>query len=68
MTTMLEECTNEDRRSVVRFCGQKGLNAKDIRKEMFPVYFGKCLTRNLFIFEGLKCIEIVEIGLEQSPS
>jgi hypothetical protein len=24
----------------------KGLNAKDIHKEMFPVYGGKCLSRN----------------------
>jgi hypothetical protein len=23
----------------------KGLNAKDIHKEMFPVYGGKCLSR-----------------------
>jgi hypothetical protein len=26
-------------------CGEKGLNAKDILKEMFPVYGGKCLAR-----------------------
>jgi hypothetical protein len=27
------------------FCGQKDPNAKDIRKEIFPVYGGKCLQR-----------------------
>jgi hypothetical protein len=27
------------------FCGQKGLNAKDIHIEMFPVCGGKCLSR-----------------------
>jgi hypothetical protein len=29
----------------VRFLSAKGLNAKDIHKEMFPVYGGKCLSR-----------------------
>jgi hypothetical protein len=27
------------------FLCAKGLNAKDINKEMFPVYGGKCLLR-----------------------
>jgi hypothetical protein len=46
MTTVLEECTTEEQRSVVRFFfGTKGLNAKDIHKEMVPVYGGKCLSR-----------------------
>jgi hypothetical protein len=27
------------------FLWEKGLNAKDIHKEMFPVYSGKCLSR-----------------------
>jgi hypothetical protein len=47
MATVLEECTIEEQRSVV--CGfflwGKGLNTKDIHKEMFPVYGGKCLSR-----------------------
>jgi hypothetical protein len=46
IATVLEEYTTEEQCSVVRFYGQKGLNAKDIRKEMFPVYGGKCLSRN----------------------
>jgi hypothetical protein len=25
--------------------GEKGLNGKDISKEMFPIYGGKCLSR-----------------------
>jgi hypothetical protein len=29
----------------VRFLWVKGLNAKDIHKEMFPVYGGMCLSR-----------------------
>jgi hypothetical protein len=43
MTTVLEEYTTEEQRSVVRFLWVKGLNAKDIHKEMFPVYGAKCL-------------------------
>jgi hypothetical protein len=41
MATMLEECTTEDQRSVVRFfsCGQK-----DIYKDMCPIYVGKRLS------------------------
>jgi hypothetical protein len=36
MATVLEECTTEKQCSVERF-----LWAKDIHKEMFPVYGGK---------------------------
>jgi hypothetical protein len=43
MATVLEEYTTEEQRSVVCFLWAKGLNAKDIHKEMFPVYGGKCL-------------------------
>jgi hypothetical protein len=42
MATVLEECATEDLRSVVRFLWAKGLCAKDIHKEMFPVYSGVC--------------------------
>jgi hypothetical protein len=47
MATVLEECSTEEYRPVVRFLWAKGLNAKDIhtRKEMFRVYGGKCLSR-----------------------
>jgi hypothetical protein len=44
MATVLEECNIEEQRSVVRFLWAKGLNAKDIHKEMFPFYGGKCLS------------------------
>jgi hypothetical protein len=37
--------TNRKRRFVVRFLWAKGPNAKDIHKETFPVYGGKCLSR-----------------------
>jgi hypothetical protein len=37
-----EDCTTEEQRSVVRFSWAKGLSAKDINKEMFPVYGAKC--------------------------
>jgi hypothetical protein len=55
MTTVLEEGTTKEQRSVVRFSlWEKGLNAKDIRKEMFPVYGGKFLSRKRFTTSG-KC-------------
>jgi hypothetical protein len=38
MVTMLEECNTEEQRSAVHFLCAKGLNAKDIHREMFPVY------------------------------
>jgi hypothetical protein len=44
MATLLEECTTEEQRSVVRFLWTKGFNAKDIHKEMFPVFSGNCLS------------------------
>jgi hypothetical protein len=45
MATMLEEFNTKEQRSVVRFLWAKGLNAKSILKEMFPVQSGKCLSR-----------------------
>jgi hypothetical protein len=45
MATVLEGFTTEEQLSVVRFLCAKGLNAKDIHKEIFPVYGGKCLSR-----------------------
>ncbi|PNF31287.1 hypothetical protein B7P43_G12665 [Cryptotermes secundus] len=41
---VLEVCTIEEQHSVECFLYEKGLNAKDIHKEMFPVYCGKCLS------------------------
>jgi hypothetical protein len=41
---MLDEYTTEEQSSVMRFLWAKGLNAKDIRRDMFPVYGGKCLS------------------------
>jgi hypothetical protein len=43
MVTVLEECTTGEQHFVVGFLWAKGLNAKDINKEMFHVYGGKCL-------------------------
>jgi hypothetical protein len=41
--TVLEECNTEEQRSALHFFVGKRLNAKDIHKEMFPVYGGECL-------------------------
>jgi hypothetical protein len=41
MATVLDDFNTEEQRSVVRFfLWEKELNAKDIHKEMFPVYCG----------------------------
>jgi hypothetical protein len=45
MASVLEQYTTEEQRSVVTFLWAKGLNAKDINKEIFPVLGGKCLSR-----------------------
>jgi hypothetical protein len=46
MATVFEECNAEEQRSVVRFfLWAKGLNEKDIHKEIFPLYNGKCSSR-----------------------
>jgi hypothetical protein len=44
MATALEEYTTTEQRSAECFLWAKGLGAKDIHKEMFPVYGGKCLS------------------------
>jgi hypothetical protein len=45
MAAKLEECTTEEHISVVRFfLWVKGLSAKDVPKEMFSDYSGKCLS------------------------
>jgi hypothetical protein len=45
MATVLEECIIEEQRSVVYFLCAKRLSAKEIPKEMCPVYVWKCLPR-----------------------
>jgi hypothetical protein len=48
MVTVLKEYTNEEQYSAVRFLWAKELTAKDIRKEMFPVYGEKLLSYMAF--------------------
>jgi hypothetical protein len=45
MATVLEKYTTEELSSAVRFLWAKGLNLKDIHKEMFNIYCVKCLSR-----------------------
>jgi hypothetical protein len=45
MGFVLAEYTTKEQSSIARFLWAKGLTAKDIHKEMFPVYGGKCLSR-----------------------
>jgi hypothetical protein len=42
MATVLEDYNTKER---CAFLWEKILNAKDIHKEMFPVYGGKCFSR-----------------------
>jgi hypothetical protein len=44
MATVLDDCTTEEQRSVVRLLWTEGLNAKDIHEEMFPVHGGTCFV------------------------
>jgi hypothetical protein len=37
MATVLQQYTTKEWNSVVHFLGAKGLNGKDIHKEMFPI-------------------------------
>jgi hypothetical protein len=43
MTSVLEEFTSEEQHSVILFCEQI-ISAKDIHKEIFPIYGAKCLS------------------------
>jgi hypothetical protein len=59
MATVLEDFSTEEQRSVVCFClWAKGL-AKDIHKDMFFFYGGKCLSRKAvhnWVEKGGKCL------------
>jgi hypothetical protein len=44
MAVVIEKSTTAEQRSVVSLLWTKGLYVKDIHKEMFPVYGGKCLS------------------------
>jgi hypothetical protein len=45
VSVVFEEYPTEEQCSAVRFLWVKGLNAKVIHKENFPVYGGKFLSR-----------------------
>jgi hypothetical protein len=47
MAAVLEVCDTKEQHYVVWFMWAKGLNTKDIHKEIFPVYGGKCLSRKV---------------------
>jgi hypothetical protein len=48
MATVLEEYITEELLSVILFLWTKGRKAKDIHKETFPVYGGKCVSSKSF--------------------
>jgi hypothetical protein len=45
MAAPLNTCTTIEQRRVVRFLWAKGMAAKDIHKEMLPMYGEHCLSR-----------------------
>ncbi|GBN48368.1 hypothetical protein AVEN_150670-1 [Araneus ventricosus] len=45
MAMKLDDCTVEEQRAVALFFWVKGLESKNIHKEMSPVYGEKCLSR-----------------------
>jgi hypothetical protein len=45
MAAPLGTCTKIEQRGVVRFLWAKNMKAKDIHKEMLPMYGGHCLSR-----------------------
>ena len=45
MAAPLNTCTVIEHRGVVRFLWAKGMSAKDIHKEMLPMYGEHCLSR-----------------------
>jgi hypothetical protein len=47
MATVLEKYNIEEHHSILRSLWELGLIAKDIPKELFPVYGGKCLSRKV---------------------
>jgi hypothetical protein len=51
MATVLEEYSSERQSFVLCRLWAKGLNAKDIFKEFFSVYGGKCLSLKAFTTE-----------------
>jgi hypothetical protein len=58
---VFKEDTTEEQRSVVGFLWAKVLNAKDIHKEIYPVYGGKCLLRKAVH----NWVEIVALGTKR---
>ena len=45
MAAPLNTCTTIEQRGAVRFLWAKGMAAKDIHKEMLPMYGERCLSR-----------------------
>jgi hypothetical protein len=44
MAAPLNTCTTAEQRGVVRFLWEKDMAAKDIHKEMLPMYGERCLS------------------------
>ena len=49
MAALLNTCTTIEQRGVVRFLWAKDMAAKDIHKEMLPMYDEHCLSRQAIL-------------------
>jgi len=49
MAALLNTCTTIEERGVVRFLWAKDMAAKDINKEMLPMYGEHCLSRQAIL-------------------
>ena len=47
MMAPLSTCTKKEQRGIVRFLWAKNMEAKDIHKEMLPMYGEHCLSRQV---------------------
>ncbi|KAG8226586.1 hypothetical protein J437_LFUL007278 [Ladona fulva] len=45
MAGVLNDCTREEQRAVVRFLWAKGLSTEEVHQEMCPMYGDNCLSR-----------------------
>jgi hypothetical protein len=68
METVIEEYSTEEQRFVFRLLWAKGLNAKDVHKEIFPANDGKILLhRAVHKCVGKSCQGRSKVGDDDRP-
>jgi hypothetical protein len=64
MATVFEQCITEEQHCVVLLLRAKGLNAKDVNKEMFPVYGGKSVAQIGSQLGGKRFADVEDVETE----